>query len=96
MKVDIKKVLMYLAMGICFAAFSMIAPFLPPKFESKGVSKKMIGAIFAVYPLGGIVASPIVGKIIDRTGPKYFLTRGLLVLGMCLICFGLLDLVENP
>ena len=74
----------------------MIAPFLPLKFENKGVSKVMIGVIFAVYPLAGMVGSPIAGILMDKTGPKAFMTSGLIVLGLCLICFGLLDQVDNP
>lgn len=49
-----------------------------------------------MFPLGGMVASPIVGKNIDKSSPKYFLTRGLFMLGICLVCFGLLDLLQSP
>ena len=55
----------------------------------------MIGVIFSIYSLGGMIASPIVGQYIDKTGPKYFITRGLIILGLSLVFFGLLDFLES-
>ena len=38
----------------------------------------------------------IVGKVLDRTGPKFFLFWGMLVIACCLTLFGLIDLLTDP
>ncbi len=51
---------------ICGIALSVIAPFFPPFAYSKGISTKMIGLIISANPVGAIIGSSILGKIITE------------------------------
>lgn len=87
---------MYVLQIVVYGAYAIIAPFVPGEFRSKGVSIKMIGVIFGSYTIGGIVSSLFVGKFADKTGPKFFLLWGMIVMTICLTMFGMLDLLTDP
>ena len=53
---------------LCFSnfvsnsAYGVCAPFLPLEFERKGIHGSLVGMIFALYSVGSIIMSPIIGK----------------------------------
>ena len=49
---------------VCCFALSIIAPFFPTYAKDKGLDLDLIGYIFSLYPLGMLLGSLILGKII--------------------------------
>lgn len=58
------------------SVYSVIAPFLPPEAEEKGISSSMIGLIFSGYPIAASISSPIFGKYCSKIGRKKLLFVG--------------------
>jgi MFS family permease len=50
---------------ICCLGLSLIAPFYPTYAERFDISKTLLGLIFAINPIGGFIASLIVGKLLN-------------------------------
>ena len=80
---------------IANGSYVLIAPFLPLEFESKGVSQEMVGIIFAAFPVGTVVASPIVGAALEDTGRMMWLVGGTITTGTIFLTFGLMSTMEN-
>jgi len=78
-----------------FCAMSILAPFFPNEASAKGVSTSVSGFIFSVYALVVFLASPFMGIVVSKVGPKFLLQIGVFMGGTCNILFGLLDRVEN-
>ena len=76
-------------------AFGMCAPFLPLEFERKGIPGIWIGLIFALYSVGSIFISPIIGKHAKNFEGKNLLGGSLGLMGVTFICFGFLEDLEN-
>lgn len=51
---------------ICCLALSIIAPFFPPFAKDKGISEVIVGIIFSANPVGAIIATLILGKILTE------------------------------
>jgi MFS family permease len=81
---------------LSYASFILIAPFLPPAYAKKGVSPAMIGGIFAGQSVASTLWSPVIGKLIGRTGAKFWLVGGFILMGVCFISFGLCDRLTDP
>lgn len=86
---------------LCFSnfvsnsAYGVCAPFLPLEFERKGLPGSLIGIIFALYSVGSILMSPVVGKHGERFAAKNLLGGSLALMGITFICFGFIDDMEN-
>ncbi|XP_078342289.1 MFS-type transporter SLC18B1-like isoform X2 [Oculina patagonica] len=78
-----------------FASMSIISPFFPNEALEKGASHTVIGLIFSVYPLVGIVMSPIYGKLMPTYGAKFILLTGLIVEGGTQILFGFVAMMPD-
>jgi len=62
------------------ASISLFDPFYPDVAKSRGVDKIELGYIFAVHPLGSMVTSILVGKMMKFWGRKKLMVFGLIVL----------------
>jgi len=49
---------------IFWTALSIIAPFFPAFAESKNISELIVGIIFSANPVGAVLSSLFLGKII--------------------------------
>jgi hypothetical protein len=58
---------------ICCLALAIISPFFPPFAHHHGISEDVVGIIFSANPLGAIIASLILGKILTEV--HYFTIR---------------------
>ena len=87
----------WMVMTICIqnSAYSLIAPFLPIEFERKGVPEAYVGMIFAIFSIGIIFCSPVVGKVYNRIGHKNLLAGGIGGMGLMIICFGFIENMTN-
>jgi MFS family permease len=45
---------------------AIIAPFFPPFAKDHGISDEIVGLIFCSNPIGAIIASLILGKILNE------------------------------
>jgi MFS family permease len=88
--------LMVLNIILSNCSYMIVAPFMPLEFESKGITTELVGIIFAAYPVGVIVLSPIIGKMIEFTGRKCWIVGGLFSMGLIFIIFGLLQKLSDP
>ena len=52
--------------------------------------------MFAAYPIGVILMSPIIGNCLETTGRKFWIVGGLLIMGLIFLMFGILSLSDNP
>ena len=80
---------------IANGSYVLIAPFLPLEFESKGVSQEMIGIVFAAFPIGTVLASPIIGEQLENTGRRVWLVGGTMFTGAIFLTFGMMSYMEN-
>lgn len=77
------------------SAYSSIAPFFPFEAVKKGVNPSYIGFIFAVYSLSKACVSPIIGKIMSKTGRNIIIKFGLIFEGGAILLFGLIDYIDD-
>ena len=84
----INKVFPILAISIfsCMLGSGIVVPLLPLYAESLAANGLWIGIIFASYPISRVLATPIVGRISDRSGRKLYISIGLFTYGA--ISFG--------
>ena len=77
-------------------AYSVCAPILPVKFEEKNISGAYVGLTFAMYSIGYIFWSPLVGKyLIPNVKAKNLLGWSLVIMGLSFICFGFIEYLDN-
>ena len=78
------------------SAYSVCAPILPVMLEEKSISGAFVGLTFAMYSMGYIFWSPIVGKYLVHTiSPHNLLGMSLVVMGASFICFGFVTRMTN-
>ena len=80
---------------IVCVGLSLIAPFYPSFAENLGVSKSMIGIIFAAYPIGNAIGSLIIGKYMKLNNRILILHIGNLVQGLSLFGFASLPYLDE-
>lgn len=66
-------------------AISAPYPFLPQLLERSGTGPYQIGCVFAAMPLGVLLVSPYVPKILWRVGASPILTRALAAEALCIL-----------
>nr|CAD7448874.1 unnamed protein product [Timema bartmani] len=79
----------------CAICVSIQAPFYPKEAESKGASATEHGLVFGIFELVSFLVSPLLGKYMDKIGPKKVLNTGIFIAGICCMLFGLLDLLTG-
>ena len=71
------------------SAYTIIAPFVPLILDKKGIDQKWMGWIFASYPISVILFSPLVGKMLSKSGRRSkFIAVGLAIMGVTFLNFG--------
>ena len=92
-------VLLYICVSVAFIVWgicdSLIPPFYPNEAKTKGASISQSGFVFGIYSLAGMISSPIFGKYGSKISPRYLYIPGALVLALCTLVFGTLQLVES-
>ncbi|CAD8170359.1 unnamed protein product [Paramecium octaurelia] len=80
---------------ICCLGLSLIAPFYPTYAEKFDVSGSLLGLIFGINPIGGILSSLIVGKILNKNNQANILSLGMLIQSIGMFCYPLLTFTTN-
>ncbi|CAD8093833.1 unnamed protein product [Paramecium primaurelia] len=80
---------------ICCLGLSVIAPFYPTYAEKFDVQGFLLGLIFAINPIGGILSSLIVGKILNRNNQTNLLSLGMLIQSIGMFCYPFLTFTTN-
>ena len=76
-------------------AYGIIAPIVPIIFKQKGVPLSAVALIFAAYSVSMIIVSPMVPYFMRKWGDQMIIKTGLLLFGICLICFGTVKYMED-
>jgi MFS family permease len=72
--------------------FGVVVPVLPVYARSFGVDNTLVGAVLSAFALMRLVASPFVGKLLDRVGERLVLAVGI---GIVAVSSGLAGLAET-
>jgi MFS family permease len=94
-KCDGLKAWILLCTLILSAAAAVIIPFLPVEIENKGISSVWVGPIFAIYPVGIILFSPLVSSLVPCLGAANVIALGMAGTGISLACLGLIMYSNN-
>jgi MFS family permease len=78
-----------------YVANALVAPFYPKVAQDKNLSPFVIGCIFSAFPMGSFICSFTFGKMMTKWGRKRLMTAGLLLAGIAIFSFGLLDFIED-
>ncbi|CAD8204673.1 unnamed protein product [Paramecium octaurelia] len=80
---------------ICCLGLSLIAPFYPTYAQKFDVTGSLLGLIFGINPIGGMLSSLIVGKILNNNNQTTLLSLGMLIQSIGLFCYPLLTLTTD-
>ncbi|CAD8098994.1 unnamed protein product [Paramecium primaurelia] len=80
---------------ICCLGLSLIAPFYPTYAQKFDVTGSLLGLIFGINPIGGMLSSLIVGKILNNNNQTNLLSLGMLIQSIGLFCYPLLTLTTD-
>ena len=72
-----------------FAALGMPAPFLPTSPTGLAVGTRAVGLIFSAYPLGTVLAGPVVPRALESFGARAVVCSGLVASAISSLAFGL-------
>ena len=76
------------AMGMGTANFGL---FLKPMGQSLGSSRTLFGWLQTIRMISGATVGPVIGKIVDRFGPRVLIAIAGLMTGLCVVGLGLAD-----
>jgi MFS family permease len=65
--------LFYISIFVDLLCVAMMVPLMPAHAERVGISKKMLGAVQAVYGFMQVISTPALGLLSDRVGPRAIL-----------------------
>ena len=80
----------YLIFFTQYSSVSVLAPFFPTSEAAKALGETTVGLIFAAYPLGIVLATPLPPLMMRTFGASLSIGLGLLVSGVATIGFGYL------
>ena len=91
-------------LGCCYCIFLvqyavqfMISPFFPTSPAGEAIGIRLVGAVFAAYPLATACATPIVPAVLRAFGMRRAIPGGLCVTALGSLLFGLLpSFVSSP
>ncbi|CAD8204677.1 unnamed protein product [Paramecium octaurelia] len=95
MKAELEFALLNAGNLFCCLGFSLIAPFYPAYAKEYDVSNSILGLIFGMNPIGGMLASLIIGKLLNNSNQKTFLYLGLIIQAIGQFQFPLLSCVHQ-
>lgn len=83
-------VTIYLIFFTQYSSVSVLAPFFPTSEAAKALGETTVGLIFAAYPLGIVLATPLPPFMMRTFGASLSIGLGLLVSGVATLGFGYL------
>jgi len=83
-------VTIYLIFFTQYSSVSVLAPFFPTSEAAKALGETTVGLIFAAYPLGIVLATPLPPLMMRTFGASLSIGLGLLVSGVATLGFGYL------
>lgn len=78
-------IIVWLALFIGIAGIGMVSPLLPVFAEDMGASGIWLGLVFSSFAFSQVPLMPVVGRLSDRFGKKFFLWFGLLIYAMAAV-----------
>ena len=84
-----------LGLTVDFMLLTVVVPIVPEYLTDHGIPQAAIFALFSAKPVVQICASPLVGPLVDRRGPRAPLLGGLVVRATC-SRLGLSHLFSSP
>src|SRR5215469_18114086 len=81
------RIVVLLAIWLDALLYGLVVPFLPERALTQGATPFTVGALFATYGLGVVVATFPVGVLTDRIGARRTLLGGLVVLLLATLLF---------
>jgi len=75
--------------------FGLASPFLPKLLEDRGIKSLWTGMIFASNAIIYMIASPIIGKLVDRAGHRNMMVIGSFILAGSVAAFGTILYFES-
>jgi len=89
-------VVTFVVVNFCNAmCVSMQAPFYPREAVSKGLEVWHFGLVFGAFEITVFIVSPIIGNNINRFGVKKTLNIGIGAVGVILILYGCLGMIQS-
>jgi len=89
-------VITFVVVNFCNAmCVSMQAPFYPREAVKKGLEVWHFGLVFGAFEITVFIVSPIIGNHINKLGVKRTLNIGIGLVGVILILYGCLGLLES-
>ena len=76
-----------IAIAIGAAVIAAVQPVLPGHLGAQA-SSTMIGVLFGIAALTGIIANPIVGRFVASTSPRLLIGIGVVAAGAALVVLG--------
>jgi len=78
-------IIVWLALFISIAGIGMVSPLLPVFAEEMGATGIWLGLVFSGFAFSQVPLMPVVGRLSDRFGKKFFLWFGLLIYAMAAV-----------
>lgn len=75
--------------------YGLASPFLPDFFEKRHVNQEWTGIIFASYAVAVTFSAIISGKLLGKSGHKYFTGSGAMLMALSIAGFGLIEYEEK-
>jgi DHA1 family solute carrier family 18 vesicular amine transporter 1/2 len=80
-----------IALAVDMFVYGVAIPVLPMIAAEHGASSATVGMLFACYAGALLLATPLVGVLVDRFGPRTPMLVGLLALGAATLLFAWAD-----
>ena len=76
------------AIGIGAAVLAAVQPVLPGRIGEQSSASTIIGVLFGIAALAGIIANPIVGRLMTSTTPRLLVGAGIVAVAAALLVIG--------
>ena len=76
------------AIGIGAAVLAAVQPVLPGRIGEQSSASTIIGVLFGIAALAGIIANPIVGRLMTSTTPRLLVGAGIVAVTAALLVIG--------
>jgi MFS family permease len=90
-----KQFAIYVGLLLMCMNYTIIAPFYPKVAQSKDIPVWMIGVIFALYPFFKLLATPFVGKYMQRIGRKKIVMASFVLVSLSLFVLSPIEYVDR-
>jgi MFS family permease len=89
------RAVVFVAIWLDALLYGLVVPFLPERALAQGATPFTVGALFATYGFGVVVATYPIGLLTDRVGPRRTLLAGLIVLLAATLLFAFAEDVHT-